>query len=152
MPADRTFSSTTSRRPVLLPILLIVIALMLTLVESASAAQPKTGHFASKGGDGGRAATVDFDVAGAKPAMVKHFAYTEYTCGTMTVKKAIKVNGKGKFQYDGAVTNLGGLKFHMAINGKFVTKTKANVSLTLTNTKGYRCEKGKVSFVATQRK
>jgi hypothetical protein len=128
-----------------------VAALLVTLAAPAFAAQPKSGHFASKGGHGGREPTVSFDVAGAKPAKVKHFAYSEYTCGSMTVKKAIKVNGKGKFHYDGAVFTLGGLKFHVTISGKFVTPAKANASLTFTKTHGYSCASDRQSFVAKRK-
>jgi len=120
----------------------------------ANAAQPLTGQYhyrkVAPGSAGMGVTQIDFSVAkvGSK-LKVKNFAWTGYSCGTLTVGKALTVNNKGKFKFEGQAQSAGTARIEIKVKGKFKTKKKAKVSIDSIDA-NYEC--GTVSKVTVKRK
>jgi len=123
-----------------------VIALtMLAFTGPATAAQPMTGEYGYRyvhpGSAGNAIDTIDFDVVKVGNKLkVKNFQWGGYSCGTLTVGKALAVSGKGKFKFLGKAQSAGTARVKIKIKGKFKTNKKAIVTV-LSKDPVYNCTK-----------
>lgn len=110
-----------------------VLLLVGTLALSAIAfAEPKTGEYSySKTYAQGHAVVrIDFTVTAGAPLKVKEFAWTDFTCGVLTVDKALRISKKGKFSYSGPAKTAGTAIKQITVAGKFTSKSKASVTVS----------------------
>lgn len=127
-------TSSPNRIAIALSVALTLVGMTLIAGSGpATAAQPRTGHYVydytygpppPNSYHGG----ITFDVSG-EPRKVRDFAWSGFTCGTVTISKALKVNRKGKFRYTGNATTAGGSKVPVVVKGKFIRKNKARVTV-----------------------
>lgn len=105
---------------------------MLALSATAFAAQPKTGEYSYSKTYARGHATVrfDFTVTAGQPLKVKQFTWTDYTCGMLTVNKALRISKKGKFSYSGPAKTAGTAIKQITVTGKFISKSKASVAVS----------------------
>jgi hypothetical protein len=105
---------------------------MLALSAAASAAQPKPGEYSYSDtyAQGHAIVRIDFAVMAGAPLKVKQFTWTDFTCGELTVSKALRVSKKGKFSYSGPAKTAGTAIKQITVAGQFTSKSKASVTVS----------------------
>ena len=140
-----TMSRATRLAIALTAVIAIVGATLVAGAGSASAATPKTGKyryhkvFSHKTSMDHVSATITFDVAKVGTKLkVKNFQWVGYSCGTLSVSKALTVNNRGKFSFEGLASSAGTAKVKIKVKGKFKKPTKAIVDVADVDP-GYSC-------------
>jgi hypothetical protein len=123
-------------------ILALLVSLALVFPGSAFALTPKPGHYALI--KGGRSVGVAFDVT--KKHRVKAFQDYDKCATVPLLPPSIKISKKGKFSFRGTVKDVIGQKFSLTLTGKFVSRTKAKGTATLSRTSPTSCAGKKIAY------
>jgi hypothetical protein len=124
-----------------------LLVLLAIFAGVAMAAQPKPGHYLwlYQGG-----ASVNFDVAG-KPPKIKNFSFSSVACreGTsVNLEKKGRVKSDGSFDFSGVGHDSDKRAYDVTVKGTFVSKTKAEGTVSVVAVTGKGCAVHKQEFTA----